>query len=189
MPRSCAASSSPFFSAVAGLSYVYLKNQLYVCGIQRKALEQELNELISENNVMETQISNLTSRAALQRRMDEGFMKLVPITNQSLVRVHTQDSNRWLTDGTSGRIVRFRPLRTSRSHGVSSARGPRTYIYRTEPHCPSHREDRLFHDHQPGESSIVQSIDAQSARPDLSRLLRDGADLQRLLVPADRAPD
>ena len=86
------------FLAVAGLSYVYLKHQLYVCGNQRKDLEHELNELISENNVMETQISNLTSRAALQRRLDDGSLNLVPISNQALVRVHPQDSNRWLTD-------------------------------------------------------------------------------------------
>ena len=72
------------FLTVAGLSYVYLKNQLHVCGNQRKGLEQELNELVSENSVMEAQISRLTSRAALQRRMDEGFIKLVPITSQCL---------------------------------------------------------------------------------------------------------
>lgn len=86
------------FLGVAGLSYVYLKNQLYVCCTQRKVLEQELTELISENNVMEAQISRLTSRAALQRRLDEGFVKLVPINGQALVRVHTQDSNRWIAD-------------------------------------------------------------------------------------------
>ncbi len=86
------------FLGVAGLSYVYLKNQLHVCGTQRKMLEQELNELISENNVLEAQISGLTSRSALQRRMDEGFVKMVPITSQSLVRVHTQDNNRWVAD-------------------------------------------------------------------------------------------
>ena len=66
------------FLGVAGLSYVYLKNQLHVSGAQRKGLEQELNELISENNVMEAQVSRLTSRTALQRRLDEGFIKLVP---------------------------------------------------------------------------------------------------------------
>lgn len=86
------------FLGAAGLSYVYLKNQLHVSGSQRKVLEQELNELISENNVLEAQISRLTSRSALQRRLDEGFVKLVPITSQALVRVHTQDSNRWVAD-------------------------------------------------------------------------------------------
>ncbi len=90
------------FLGVAGLSYVYLKNQLHVCGAQRKALEQELNALVSENSVMVAQISSLTSRAALQRRLDEGFIKLVPITSQALVRVHTQDSNRWVADDHRG---------------------------------------------------------------------------------------
>ena len=86
------------FLGVAGLSYVYLKNQLHVCGTQRKALEQELNELTAGNDVMAAQISRLTSRSALQRRLDEGFIKLVPITSQALVRVHTQDNNRWVAD-------------------------------------------------------------------------------------------
>ena len=83
------------FLGAAGLSYVYLKNQLHVSGTQRKALEQELNNLISENNVMEAQISRLTSHTALQRRLDEGFIKLVPITGQAIVHVRPQDSSRW----------------------------------------------------------------------------------------------
>lgn len=86
------------FLGVAGLSYVYLKNQMHVCCAQRKALEQELHDLISENNVMEAQIARLTSRTALQRRLDEGFIKLVPINNQSLVRVHSQENSRWVVD-------------------------------------------------------------------------------------------
>ena len=86
------------FLGVAGLSYVYLKNQLHVCGTQRKALEQELHDLISENNVMEAQIARLTSHTALQRRLDEGFIKLIPISNQSLVRLHTQEGSRWIAD-------------------------------------------------------------------------------------------
>ena len=86
------------FLGAAGLSYVYLKNQLHVTGAQRKGLEQELNELISENNVMEAQISKLTSRTALQRRLDEGFIKLVPITSQVIVRVHPQENSRWASE-------------------------------------------------------------------------------------------
>lgn len=83
------------FLGAAGLSYVYLKNQLHVSGVQRKALEQELNDLIAENNVMEAQISRLTSHTALQRRLDEGFIKLVPISSQAIVRVRSQDGARW----------------------------------------------------------------------------------------------
>ena len=89
------------FLGAAGLSYVYLKNQLHVSGTQRKGLEQELSELISENNVMEAQISRLTSRTALQRRLDEGFIKLVPITSQAIVRVRSQESGRWAADSTT----------------------------------------------------------------------------------------
>ena len=87
---------------MAGLSYVYLKNQLHVSGVQRKGMEQELNELISENNVMEAQISRLTSRTALQRRLDEGFIKLVPITSQAIVRVHPQENTRWAAEDRTG---------------------------------------------------------------------------------------
>lgn len=86
------------FLAVAGLSYVYLKNQLHASGAYRKAQEQELTELISENNVMEAQIARLTSRVALQRRVDEGFIKLVPITTQAVVRGRTQDGGRRAAD-------------------------------------------------------------------------------------------
>lgn len=89
------------FLGVAGLSYVYLKNQLHVCGAQRHALEHELSELISANNVMEAQISQLVSRTALQRRLDEGFIKLVPINSQAVVRVHSPEHARWAVDAQS----------------------------------------------------------------------------------------
>jgi cell division protein FtsB len=95
-----------FFGA-AGLSYVYLKNQLHVSGTQRKALEQQLHELIAENNVLDAQIARLKSHTALQRRLQEGFIKLVPITNQSLVLIRPQTSTRWATaDNTAGSELR-----------------------------------------------------------------------------------
>lgn len=90
------------FLGLSGLSYVYLKNQLHVCGAQRKSLEQELHELIAENNVMDAQIARLTSHAALQRRLDEGFIKLVPINDQALVRVRSQDNGRWIAEDHGG---------------------------------------------------------------------------------------
>ena len=52
-----------------------------------------------QNNVLETQISSLTSRTALQRRLDEGFIKLVPISTQAIVHVRPQDAGRWQTAG------------------------------------------------------------------------------------------
>ena len=90
------------FLGIAGLSYVYLKTQLHVSGTVRRGLEQELNELISENNVMEAQISKLTSRTALQRKLDEGFIKLVPITSQAIVHNSSQEDGRWAVDVRAG---------------------------------------------------------------------------------------
>ena len=101
-----------FFSTV-GLSYVYLKNQMHLSGIQKHALENELGDLISQNNVMAVQIVQLTSATALQHRIDEGFLKLVPINKQTVVQIHTADSTRWASDGGSHLRGDFRPV----SHG------------------------------------------------------------------------
>jgi cell division protein FtsB len=100
---------SAFFGA-AGLSYVYLKNQLHVSGIQRKGLEQDLHELIAENNVMEAQIARLKSHTALQRRLQEGFIKLVPITEHSLVLIRPQTSARWVTTAGSASEGQLRTI-------------------------------------------------------------------------------
>ena len=79
------------FLGAAGLSYVYLKNQLHLCGSQQKALESELALLKSQNSVMEARIAQLTSRAELTRKMEAGMIKLVPITYASVVRVQQSD--------------------------------------------------------------------------------------------------
>ena len=89
------------FLGVAGLSYLYLKNQLYVLGTQRTHMEQELRDLLAQNNVLEDRVSKLTSYTTLQRRMDDGFLKLVPITEHAVAHVHTQDSVRWVAADTS----------------------------------------------------------------------------------------
>lgn len=82
------------FLGVAGLSYVFLKNQIHLCGTQRKALESELTLIKAENNVMEARIAQLTSRAELQRKLNSGFIKLVPIAAQAVVRVRPSDRER-----------------------------------------------------------------------------------------------
>lgn len=83
------------FLSITGLSYVYLKNQMYAGGLQKRALERELSDLIVQNNVMQTQINQLTSQDTLRRRLEQGFIKLVPITAQAVVHVHAADTSRW----------------------------------------------------------------------------------------------
>ena len=74
--------------AVAGLIYVYVNLQLYQLGDQKKKLEVELTNIRSEIDVANVQIAALTSRSALQRRLKEGYLKMVPIAEQNIVRVN-----------------------------------------------------------------------------------------------------
>lgn len=75
------------FLAVTGLSYVYLTLQLYHLGDRKKGLEVELADLKKQNEVAGVQIATLTSRSALQRRLKEGYLKMVPISERSIVRL------------------------------------------------------------------------------------------------------
>ncbi|MEP6937939.1 MAG: hypothetical protein ABI871_07710 [Chthoniobacterales bacterium] len=77
------------FLAVTGLVYVYLTLQLYHLGDRKKALENELASLRTQNEVASVQIAALTSRSALQRRLKEGYLKMIPIAEQSIVRLTT----------------------------------------------------------------------------------------------------
>jgi hypothetical protein len=75
------------FLALTGLSYVYLTLQLYHLGERRKAVENELVSLRTQNDIASAQIAALTSRSALQRRLKEGYLKMVPISEASIVRL------------------------------------------------------------------------------------------------------
>jgi hypothetical protein len=75
------------FLALTGLGYVYLTLQLYHLGDRRKILETQLSSLRTQNDVASGQIAALTSRTALQRRLKEGYLKMIPIAEHSMVRL------------------------------------------------------------------------------------------------------
>jgi hypothetical protein len=75
------------FLALAGLAYVYLTLQLYHLGERRKAVENELASLRTQNDVAAGQIAALTSRTALQRRLKEGYLKMIPVAESKIVRL------------------------------------------------------------------------------------------------------
>ena len=75
------------FLALMGLSYVYLTLQLYHLGERKKAVENELASLRTQNDVVGVQIAALTSRSALQRRLKEGYLKMIPISEGNIVRL------------------------------------------------------------------------------------------------------
>jgi hypothetical protein len=74
--------------AMTGLIYVYLTLQLHDLGDRKKALENELTSLRAQNDVASVQIAALTSRSAMQRRLKEGYLKMIPISEHSIVRLN-----------------------------------------------------------------------------------------------------
>jgi hypothetical protein len=81
------------FLALTGLSYVYLTLQLYHLGDRKKALETEVANLRMQNEVASAQIAALTSRSALQRRLKEGYLKMIPIAEHNIVRLTMPSRN------------------------------------------------------------------------------------------------
>ena len=75
------------FLALAGLTYVYLTLQLYSLGERRKAIEKELITLRNQSDGANAQIEALTSRSALQRRLKEGYLKMIPISDAHIIRL------------------------------------------------------------------------------------------------------
>jgi hypothetical protein len=69
------------------LGYVYLTLQLYHLGERRKAAENELVTLRTQNDIASGQIAALISRSALQRRLKEGYLKMLPISEANIVRL------------------------------------------------------------------------------------------------------
>jgi hypothetical protein len=82
------------FLAVTGLIYVYLSVQLYHLGDRKKALENELTQLHSESSIAAAQIAELTSPNVLQRRLKEGYLKMVPIAEANIVRFSASQNTR-----------------------------------------------------------------------------------------------
>ncbi len=77
------------FLMIAGLMYVSLTLQLHHAGDDKIALEKELASKRRENEATRGQIEMLTSRAAMQRQLKEGYLKMIPIAEQSIVRVNS----------------------------------------------------------------------------------------------------
>ena len=78
-----------FFLGAAGLGYVYFKNQMHATGNETRNLEAQINTLMTQDNTVRAQIDRLTSHGYLQRRLAEGFIRLTPIRDDRIVRVHT----------------------------------------------------------------------------------------------------
>ena len=72
---------------MGGMTWVYYKNQIVNRGGEIKALENELSALGRKNEALTWRIAQLSGCAALQKRMDEGFIKMVKIAPACIVHV------------------------------------------------------------------------------------------------------
>lgn len=72
---------------VGGMSWVYFKNQLVARGKEISALEGQLRTLRVQNDALRSPIATLSSRTALQKRLRDGFIQMIPIATESIVQV------------------------------------------------------------------------------------------------------
>jgi len=71
-----------------GMTWVYFKNQLFTRGGEISRLERQLDELRKQNDALRSPIATLSSRAAIQKKLDDGFIQMVAIPAESIVKVN-----------------------------------------------------------------------------------------------------
>lgn len=76
-----------FLAGMAALFFVYLKNQQHAVGNQSRLVEQELREFEARNLALEARITSMTSRGYLQRKLDEGYLRLEAIRDTAVARI------------------------------------------------------------------------------------------------------
>src|ERR1700730_9507767 len=74
--------------AIAGLSYVYLKNQLHQYGEIQHRLEYELTEIRTANEAVRAQITQLSSSSILEKKLAKNSLGLLPIASDQIVRLN-----------------------------------------------------------------------------------------------------
>jgi hypothetical protein len=76
------------FLALTGLIYVYLNVQLHQLGTRQKALENELASLRGQNDEARVRIAALASPPAIERRLKEGYLEMISISEHNIVRLN-----------------------------------------------------------------------------------------------------
>lgn len=77
-----------FALGLIGLFFVYLKNQQHALGEQMRLVEQKKIELHAHQEALVAKVTSLTSRGALQRRLEEHYVDLVPIPETAIARMN-----------------------------------------------------------------------------------------------------
>jgi hypothetical protein len=70
-----------------GMTWVHYRNQMVTRGRDIRTLEREIATIHAELEGLRPRIAQLTTRTALQARLNEGFIKMDPIRRECIVRV------------------------------------------------------------------------------------------------------
>ena len=76
-----------FLIGLGGLFFVYLKNQQHAVGNESRLVEAAVQEEEARDDALKAKIDSMTSRGALQRRLDDGYISLQPIRDTAIARV------------------------------------------------------------------------------------------------------
>jgi len=78
------------FVGVLGLCYVQMKQKLAADGNLCRDLENAVRELDEKLLVVTTDIRRLAGRPALERRREEGFIRVIDVADSRIVRLREQ---------------------------------------------------------------------------------------------------
>ena len=78
------------FLGLLGLCYVHMKHKLKVDGDRCRDLEHAVADLDEKLKVAANEVMRLTSRPALERRRQEGFIRMVQVQDSRMVRLRAQ---------------------------------------------------------------------------------------------------
>jgi len=76
-----------FAFSACGLLFVFVKNQQHTLGEQARQVERQIREVRAHNEVLLARISTLSSRAELQRKLEQKIIVLQPIQDPSIARL------------------------------------------------------------------------------------------------------
>jgi hypothetical protein len=78
------------FVGLLGLCYVHMKHKLKADGDRCRELEMGLASLDEKLQVAGNEVMRLTSRPELERRRDEGFIRMIEVQDSHLNRLRVQ---------------------------------------------------------------------------------------------------
>lgn len=90
------------FAGFLGLCCVQMKQRLAADGNLCRELENAVKGLDEKLRTVNTDIRRLSGRPALERRREEGFIRMVDVTEGAMVRVREQTESAALSDGGTG---------------------------------------------------------------------------------------